>query len=129
AAGLGAVFSSASPDFGASGVIDRFGQIAPKLLVVADGYRYGGKAHAVLPKARALVDAVPSLARVIVVPLLDPAPSLEGLRGARLHTKAPADTPAPTFTPLPFDHPVYVLYSSGTTGKPKCIVHGAGGTL
>ncbi len=128
---IGAVFSSCSPDFGASGAIDRFGQIAPKVLIVADGYRYAGKAFDLLVKAREVVRAVPSIARVVVVPLVDARPRLDGLGEAALHDHLVAATSprAPTFERLPFDHPLYVLYSSGTTGKPKCIVHGAGGTL
>jgi acetoacetyl-CoA synthetase len=131
ASSIGAVFSSCSPDFGATGAVDRFGQITPKVLVVADGYRYSGKRFDVLAKAREVVAAIPSIAHVVVVPYLDARPSLDGLGSATRHPELLADfAPGePTFERLPFDHPLYVLYSSGTTGKPKCIVHGAGGTL
>jgi acetoacetyl-CoA synthetase len=131
ASSLGAIFSSCSPDFGASGAIDRFGQIEPKVLVVTDGYLYGGKRFDVLGKAKEVVAAIPSIAHVVVVPHLDERPSLDGFERASRHPElldafAPGE---PSFERSPFDHPLYVLYSSGTTGKPKCIVHGAGGTL
>lgn len=130
AASLGAVFSSCSPDFGFNGVMDRFGQIAPKVLLTADAVRYGGRSFDSLDRVRRVVEAIPSIERVIVVPLAAGAPELGGLRGACTWREA-LDVEAPTldFAALPFDHPLYILYSSGTTGVPKCIVHGAGGTL
>ena len=128
---LGAVWSSCSPDFGIEGVVDRFGQIRPKLLFCADGYVHGGKRFDSLDKVRGVLERIDSIECVVVVPHLRPAPSLEGLRDAVLlpdfvvaHAGA-----APEFVPTPFDHPLYVMYSSGTTGVPECIVHGAGGTL
>ena len=129
AASLGALWSSCSPDFGYEGVLDRFGQIEPKILFTADGYPYGGKTFDSLDKARRLAAAVPSIERVIVVPYLDEKPSLEGLPGGVLFDHFAAERDEIDFASLPFDHPLYILYSSGTTGKPKCIVHGAGGTL
>ena len=137
ATSLGAVWSSCSPDFGARGVLDRFGQIRPRVLVAADGYRYAGKRCGVLDRVREVVDAIPEIEHVVVVPYLDENPDLAGIRGAvgwHRFTRGedvggvPA-VPGLEFARLPFDHPVYVMYSSGTTGLPKCMVHGAGGTL
>ncbi len=126
---LGAIWSSSSPDFGVSGVVDRFGQIAPKVLLVAQQTRYAGKVHDLLDKARSIAAALPSLQAVVVVGA-QPAADLGGLPGATRWERAIAQGPdEPTFAQLPFEHPLYVLYSSGTTGVPKCIVHGQGGTL
>ena len=130
AATLGAVWTSCSPDFGASGVLDRFGQIEPRVLFAADGYRHGGKTYDVLPRIAAIADRLPSVERVVVIPHLEPEPRIDGIRDAVLQDDfAGAPGGDPPYVRLPFDHPLYVLYSSGTTGKPKCIVHGAGGTL
>jgi acetoacetyl-CoA synthetase len=131
AASLGAVWSSCSPDFGANGVYDRFGQIAPRVLIAADGYRYGGKRIDILPRLREIGGRIPGIERVVVLPYNDPKPALEGLPGAVRWddwVAAAPDRPL-TFARLPFDHPLYIMYSSGTTGLPKCMVHGAGGTL
>jgi acetoacetyl-CoA synthetase len=133
AASLGAVWSSCSPDFGVQGVLDRFGQIAPVVLVAADGYQYAGKPVDVLPRVRAIVDAIPSVRATVLVAGLREESVLEGeLRGVRGAVAWGAfgtpDAPL-AFARLPFDHPLYVMYSSGTTGLPKCMVHGAGGTL
>jgi acetoacetyl-CoA synthetase len=128
---IGAVWSSASPDFGVQGVLDRFGQIAPKVLFAADGYFYGGKAFDGLDKLRGILAGLPSVVRTIVVPYTTDHPNLVGLPGAvRWDEALDRVLPAPiAFERLPFNHPVYIMYSSGTTGVPKCIVHGAGGTL
>jgi len=131
AASLGAVWSSCSPDFGASGVFDRFGQIGPRVLIAADGYRYAGKRIDILPRVRQIRERIPGIERVVVVPYTDPNPPLDGLPGAIGWDDWVAAAPERplTFSRLPFDHPLYVMYSSGTTGLPKCMVHGAGGTL
>jgi acetoacetyl-CoA synthetase len=130
AASVGAIWSSCSPDFGASAVVDRFGQIAPRVLFVADGYRYAGKTIDSLPTVRTLLPSLPSVQRVVVVPVLGaPASDIANVPGAVAWEQFGQARAAPQFVRLPFDHPLYVLYSSGTTGVPKCIVHGAGGTL
>jgi acetoacetyl-CoA synthetase len=131
AASLGALWSSCSPDFGARGVLDRFGQIEPSVLFCCDGYRYAGVRHDVLARAAEIRSALPSLRETVLVADLEPNRVPAQLPGARawpeiLAAHAPR---ALHFERLPFAHPLYVLYSSGTTGVPKCIVHGAGGTL
>lgn len=128
---IGAVWCSASPDFGVQGVLDRFGQIEPKVLFAADGYFYGGKAFDGLEKLRAIRAGLPGVIRTVVVPYTTERPNLIGLADAVRWDEALAGVvPAPIgFERLPFNHPIYIMFSSGTTGVPKCIVHGAGGTL
>ena len=129
AASVGAIWSSCSPDFGASGVLDRFGQITPKLLLVADGYAYGGKRFDVRERAEEVLAGLPSVERCVLVPYLEERPALPArmLAWDSLHERHVGASLE--FERLPFDHPLYILFSSGTTGAPKCIVHGAGGTL
>ena len=131
-ASIGAIFSSASPDFGVQGVLDRFGQIAPKVLFACDGYYYNGKVIDCLGKVAEIAARMPSLERVVIVPYAGSGADIAAVK----HGVSLADFLAPfagereiRFERLPFDHPLYILYSSGTTGVPKCIVHSAGGTL
>ena len=129
-ASRGATWSSCSPDFGVQGVVDRFGQIEPRILFTVDGYYYNGKIVPILDKVAEIVSRLPSIERVVVVPYLsqgDPAivrNALDWDVWLAPHVAGPID-----YVQVPFDHPQYILYSSGTTGVPKCIVHGAGGTL
>ena len=130
-ASIGATWSSCSPDFGVQGVLDRFGQIEPKVLFVADGYFYNEKTIDVLPRAHEIMGELRSVEQLVVVPYTQPAPRIGDLpRAIDVHDFMAPYRPRPIdFERLPFNHPLYVLYSSGTTGVPKCIVHGAGGTL
>jgi len=132
--GIGAIWSSCSPDFGVNGVLDRFGQIQPKVLFCAGSYSYAGKEIDCLDRVKEIVDRIPHISRVVVSPYLTASPRLSTIRGAcdwnDFSSASPPPNPSPLrFERLPFDHPVYIMYSSGTTGFPKCMVHGAGGTL
>ena len=133
ATSLGAIWSSCSPDFGVNGVLDRFGQIEPKVLFCADAYLYNGREIDCLARVKEIAEKIPAIERVVVVGYIDPEPELAGIRGATRWSDLGASTAdgsaAIPFESLPFDHPVYIMYSSGTTGLPKCMVHGAGGTL
>jgi acetoacetyl-CoA synthetase len=132
-ASIGAIFTSASPDFGVQGVLDRFGQVEPKLLFVADGYFYNGKTIDCLDRVAEVVDRMPSVRKVVVTPYVaEGGHRLEAIRGGVLLDVFLRSTEAASeiaFARLPFDHPLVIMYSSGTTGVPKCIVHGAGGAL
>ncbi len=126
---LGAVFTACSPDFGTAGVLDRFGQVAPRVLFATAGYVYAGKTIDTLPALASIVAGLPSLERVVVVPLASSRPALETIGQAVAWADFGTAGRPLAFVQLPFNAPLYILYSSGTTGPPKCILHGAGGTL
>jgi len=130
ATSIGATWSSCSPDFGISGVVDRLGQINPKVLFCAAAYTYNGKQHDCLSKVAEIQNQIDSIEKIVVIPFVDAEPNLSGLNDAALWSEfGHSDATEIDFIRLPFNHPVYILYSSGTTGVPKCITHGAGGTL
>ena len=129
AASVGAVFSSCSPDFGASAISGRFGQIAPRILIVCDGYSYNGQQINTLTRVTQIAQSLSGLEHVVVVPFLHDHPEVGEVPAAILIDDFIVPDSAPEYLQLPFDHPLLIMYSSGTTGIPKCIVHGAGGTL
>jgi acetoacetyl-CoA synthetase len=130
ATSIGAVWSSCSPDFGLNGVMDRFGQIEPKVLFAADGYYYNGKTCDSLERLADIVAQIDSIEKVVVVPLVSDGPDISDIRNGVLFGDFLDERALELeFEQLPFDHPLYIMYSSGTTGVPKCIVHGAGGSL
>ena len=130
ATSLGAIWSSCSPDFGVQGVVDRFGQIEPKLLFIAEGYFYDGKRFDSVQRLAPLLEQLPSVTKAVVIPYTADVPQVLPEKAVSMDAFVAAFEPAEiTFERFEFDHPLYVMYSSGTTGVPKCIVHGAGGTL
>ncbi len=131
AASIGALWSSCSPDFGIKGVLDRFGQIEPKLIFTADGYRYNGKHFNSIEKIADILQDLPSVEKVVVVPYTEENPDISALRGAVMYDDFASDLDGLEieFEQLPFEHPLYIMYSSGTTGLPKCMVQSAGGIL
>ncbi|WP_223554063.1 acetoacetate--CoA ligase, partial [Pseudomonas sp. BF-R-01] len=129
---LGAIWSCSSPDFGTQGVIDRFGQIEPKVLITCAGYRYAGKDIDQSPKVNEILERLPSLQQLIVVPYARPQTHIKDFRthaGVTLWDAFYEPGGEPDFVAVPFAHPLYILYSSGTTGVPKCIIHSTGGVL
>jgi acetoacetyl-CoA synthetase len=126
---IGAVWSSCSPDFGVNGVVDRFGQIEPKVLFVANGYLYNGKRIDCLATSAAIVAEMPSVHTTVIVPFLAGHSSESGMRNALAWADFVRPGAALSFTAVEFDHPLFIMFSSGTTGVPKCIIHGHGGTL
>lgn len=128
-ASLGAIWSSCSPDFGVHGVVDRFSQIEPKILFTCHSQQYMGKHHDILQKVWEIAPQLPSLQQIVVVPYLDQALNLKQHPLAVSYDDFKVDTDDIEFVDVAFNDPLYIMYSSGTTGKPKCIVHGVGGTL
>ncbi len=131
ATSIGAIWSSCSPDFGIKGVLDRFGQIRPKIIFTSDGYFYKGKTLSILERISTILNELPSVEKVVVVPYTTPLPDIGGISNAVLYETFKPDESGlePVFEHLPFDHPLYIMYSSGTTGLPKCMVQSAGGVL
>jgi len=129
AASIGALWSSCSPDFGIKGVLDRFGQIRPRLIFTADGYFYNGKTVDSLDRMRHILESLPSIEKVVVVPYAAENPDISVVPKAVRYADFTASRESIVFEQLPFEHPLYIMYSSGTTGLPKCMVQGAGGIL
>lgn len=131
ASSIGAIWSSASPDFGVQGVIDRLGQIEPKILISVDGYYYNGKTLPVIPKLIEILPHLPTIQKTIIIPFTGESPDISPVPGGVLYDEFLKEfsEQSPQFERVPFNHPLFIMFSSGTTGIPKCIVHGHGGTL
>ena len=129
AASIGAIWSSCSPDFGSNGVIDRFGQIEPKVLFATNAYYYNGKIYDTRETVASIATAMTSLVTTVVIPFVDQVGTSIGIENAKPWDEFLVDDAELEITPVEFNHPLYIMYSSGTTGIPKCIVHGHGGTL
>jgi acetoacetyl-CoA synthetase len=129
ASSIGAIWSSCSPDFGVNGVVDRFGQIEPKILVATNGYWYAGKRIDSLPVVAGIVEAIPGITATVIVPFLEEHDNSPAIENTVVWNDFVAEGAELTFQPVAFNHPLYIMYSSGTTGVPKCIVHGHGGSL
>ena len=129
-ASIGAIWTSCSPDFGVQGVLDRFGQVKPKILIAANAYFYNGKTHDCLEKISAICSEMDSIQHTIIVPYANQS-SLDNTANTISYPQILNDYHSSEieFTRMPFNAPLYIMYSSGTTGVPKCIVHGIGGTL
>ena len=128
-ASIGAIWSSCSSDFGVNAAVDRLGQISPKVLFMCDGHDYHGKTHNEWSKIKEISTLIPSLTQIVVCPVIHSELDLTSLPKTRHWDDFLITNATPSYLPMPFSHPLYILFSSGTTGKPKCIVHGAGGTL
>jgi len=129
-ASIGAIWSSSSPDFGKKGVLDRFSQIEPKVIFSSNGYYYNGKSFDTLEKLKMIISSLPSLEKVVIIDYLNQDPKINNIKYGVKYSDFISKSPDPIkFEQLPFDHPLYIMFSSGTTGLPKSIVHSAGGTL
>ena len=126
---IGAIWSSCSPDFGIKGVLDRFSQIQPRALFTADGYIFKGRQFDSLDRISAIIKELPSIEKIIVIPYINPNPDISRIPNAVLYDDFISESKCLEFTQLPFEHPLYIMYSSGTTGLPKCMVQSAGGVL
>ena len=127
ATSIGATWASCGSELGIQAVIDRFSQIAPKVLFAVDGYLYKNKPFSMLASVKAVVDAVPSIERVVIVPYIDEGPDIGGIAGAVRYGDFLGKEEEIVFEQVPANHPLYIMFSSGTTGKPKCMVQSVGG--